>query len=53
VRFEVLTQADMKMAVVRAIIFMMEAAGTSGTSVNFYQTARRNNPEESHVLSVH
>jgi hypothetical protein len=24
---------------------MMEAASTSETSVNFYQTARRNNPE--------
>jgi hypothetical protein len=26
---------------------MMEAASTSETSVNFYQTARRNNPENS------
>jgi hypothetical protein len=28
---------------------MMEAASTSETSVNFYQTTRRNNPEDSHV----
>jgi hypothetical protein len=28
---------------------MMEAASTSETSVNFYQTTRRNNPEDSHL----
>jgi hypothetical protein len=28
---------------------MMEAARTSEKSVNFYQTARRNNPEDSHL----
>jgi hypothetical protein len=28
---------------------MMEAAGTSETLVNFYQTTRRYNPEDSHV----
>jgi hypothetical protein len=28
---------------------MMEAASTSGTPVNFYQTTRRNNPEDSHL----
>jgi hypothetical protein len=27
---------------------MMEAASTSEMSVNFYQTTRRNNPEDSH-----
>jgi hypothetical protein len=27
----------------------MEAASTSETSVNFYQTARRNNPDDSHL----
>jgi hypothetical protein len=27
---------------------MMEAASTSETPVNFYQTAWRNNPEDSH-----
>jgi hypothetical protein len=28
---------------------MTEAANTSETSVNFYQTTRRNNPEDSHL----
>jgi hypothetical protein len=28
---------------------MMEEANTSETSVNFYQTTRRNNPEDSHL----
>jgi hypothetical protein len=27
----------------------MDAASTSETSVNFYQTTRRNNPEDSHL----
>jgi hypothetical protein len=27
----------------------MEAASTSETSVNFYRTTRRNNPEDSHT----
>jgi hypothetical protein len=29
---------------------MMEAASTCETSVIFYQTTRRNNPEDSHLL---
>jgi hypothetical protein len=28
---------------------MIEAASTYETSVNFYQTSRRNNPEDSHL----
>jgi hypothetical protein len=32
------------------IALMMEAERTSETLVNFYQTARRYNPEESHFL---
>jgi hypothetical protein len=32
-----------------AIALMMDAAHTSETSVNFYQTARRKNPEDSHL----
>jgi hypothetical protein len=28
---------------------MVEAANTSKTSVNFHQTTRRNNPENSHL----
>jgi hypothetical protein len=31
------------------IALMMEAALTSETSVKFYQTTRRNNPEDSHL----
>jgi hypothetical protein len=45
VRFQVLTAAS----IFRAITLMMKAAGTSETSVNFYQTTRRNNPEDSHL----
>jgi hypothetical protein len=31
------------------ITLMMEAARTSETSVNFYQTTQRYNPEDSHL----
>jgi hypothetical protein len=31
------------------LIALMEAASTSETSVNFYQTTRRNNPEDNHI----
>jgi hypothetical protein len=31
------------------IALMMEAASTSETSVNFYQTTRRNNQEDTHL----
>jgi hypothetical protein len=31
----------------------MQAAYTSETSVNFYQTTRRNNPEDSHLHTRH
>jgi hypothetical protein len=36
-------------SIVRAM--MMEAANTSETSVNFYQTTRRYNPQDSHLHS--
>jgi hypothetical protein len=36
-------------SIIRAIALMMEAASTSDTSVNFFQTTRRNNPEASHL----
>jgi hypothetical protein len=37
------------MAVFWAIALMLEAASTSETLVNFYQTTRRYNPEDSHL----
>jgi hypothetical protein len=61
VGFEVITAVSMKMAVFcvvapcslspsswQMIALMMEAARTSETLVNFYQTTRRYNPEDSH-----
>jgi hypothetical protein len=33
----------------QGIALMMEEAITSETSVTFYQTTRRNNPEDSHL----
>jgi hypothetical protein len=41
----------LKMAVFWVIALMMEVASTSETSVNFYQTTRRNNPEDSHLYT--
>jgi hypothetical protein len=35
----------------RLIALMMEAARTSETLANFYQTTRRYNPEDSHRLT--
>jgi hypothetical protein len=55
VGFEVLTAVSTKMVVFwvvapcsLAIALMMEAARTSETLVNFYQTTRHYNPEDSH-----
>jgi hypothetical protein len=36
-------------SIIRAIISLMEAASAYETSMNFYQTIRRNNPEDSHL----
>jgi hypothetical protein len=57
VMFQVLTAASMKMVAVWVvapydgwvIALMMEAASTSETLVNFYQTTRRNNPEANNL----
>jgi hypothetical protein len=43
-RFEILTVARTMIAL------MMEAARTSETLVNFYQTTQRNNPKYSHLF---
>jgi hypothetical protein len=57
VGFEILTAVSTKMAVFCVVALcshqlMMEAARTSGTSVNFYQTTRRYNSEDSHLKLV-
>jgi hypothetical protein len=38
-------------SIIRAVSMPRAAASTSETSVNFYQTTRRNNPEYSHLHS--
>jgi hypothetical protein len=43
---EVLAASNIRVSI---IALMMEAASSSKTSVNFYQTTRRNNPEDSHL----
>jgi hypothetical protein len=40
-------------SIIRAIALMMEAAITSETSVNFYQTTRRNIPDDNHLHNGH
>jgi hypothetical protein len=48
VKSEVLTTVNILVFWV-VIALMMEAASPSDTSVNFYQTTRRYNPEDSHL----
>jgi hypothetical protein len=43
---------SMKMAIFWVVAPMMEAASTSETLVNFYQTTWCNNPEDSHLLDI-
>jgi hypothetical protein len=40
---------DVSLVLAASIIALMEAASTSETSVNFYQTIRRFNPEDGHL----
>jgi hypothetical protein len=37
-------------SIIRAIALVMEEVRASETSVNFYQTTQRNNPEDNHLL---
>jgi hypothetical protein len=37
-------------SIIRQIALMMEAGSTSETSANFYQTTRRNNPEDRDIF---
>jgi hypothetical protein len=41
-----------EMAILNSFALMMEAARTSETLVNFYQTTRRYNPEDGHLQLV-
>jgi hypothetical protein len=43
------TDCSQALAVAIIIALMMEAARASETLVNFYQTTRRYNPEDSHL----
>jgi hypothetical protein len=61
VEFEILMAVGTKKAVfwvvalcslVELIALMMEAARSSETLVNFYQTARCYNPEDSHLQTI-
>jgi hypothetical protein len=52
--FEVLTAVGMTMLFcVVTIVLMMETVSTSETSVNFYETTRRNIPEGCHLHTRH
>jgi hypothetical protein len=43
---------DVSKVLAAIIALMMEKTSTSETSVNFYQSTRRNNPEESHLHTL-
>lgn len=45
---KILTAVSTKMSM-SLVALIMEAAGTPKTLVNFHQTARRYNPEDSHI----
>jgi hypothetical protein len=47
-----LANTSKQVSEVLTIALMMEAASTSETSVNFYQTTRRNNPKDSHLHTL-
>jgi hypothetical protein len=48
--YEFINVSEVLVASIRAITaMMMDAVSTSETSVNFHQTTRRYNPEDSHL----
>jgi hypothetical protein len=49
VRYKITDVSEVLAASIITTGLMMEAASTSETSGNFYQTTRRNNPEDSHL----
>jgi hypothetical protein len=51
VGFEVLTAVSTKMAVFWVVALCSLAERTSETLVNFYQTTKRYNPEDSHLTT--
>jgi hypothetical protein len=56
VAFDVLTEVSVQVSVfwvVTACCLVMEAVSTPETSVNFYLTTRRYNPEDSHLVCEH
>jgi hypothetical protein len=52
VGFEVLTAANMKVAVFWVIALMTEASSISKTLLNFHQTTWHSNPEDSHLQII-
>jgi hypothetical protein len=48
-KIHLISEGERKQSNCELIALMMEAARTSETSVNFYQTTRRYNPEDSHL----
>jgi hypothetical protein len=40
---------ELAASIIKTITLMMETVSTSETSVNYYQTTRRNIPEDSHL----
>jgi hypothetical protein len=46
-------QEQKKIRIFMAIALMMEAVSTSETSVSYYQTTRRNIPEDNHLHIRH
>jgi hypothetical protein len=46
-------QCGRRTFIINKIAQMIDAANTSETSVNFYQSTRRNSPEDGHLLILY